>query len=94
MVCFIAPRGRAVKRARAFQSENPVPSACYHGDRPVGASMQKRSTKPIDRRTRIVNTAKTPSRPETNLVARYNPVAIRAVVAAALLAKVRQNPAK
>lgn len=41
-----------------------------------------------------MNAAKTPSRPETNLVARYNPVAIRAVVAAALLAKVRQNPAK
>lgn len=41
-----------------------------------------------------MNAAKTPSRPETNLVARYNPVAIRAVVAAALLVKVRQNPAK
>lgn len=41
-----------------------------------------------------MNAAKTPSRPDANLVALYNPVAIRAVVAAALLVKVRQNPAK
>ncbi len=34
-----------------------------------------------------MSTAKTENRPATDLAARYNPVAIRAVVAAALLAR-------
>ena len=37
-----------------------------------------------------MNTMKTNLRPETDLAARYNPVAIRAVVAAALQIKVRK----
>lgn len=41
-----------------------------------------------------MSTARIGNRPETNLVSRYNPIALRAVVAAALQAKVRGIPAK
>ena len=41
-----------------------------------------------------MNTMKTNLRPETDLASRYNPVAIRAVVAAALLIKVRKIAGK
>ena len=37
---------------------------------------------------------KTDTRPETDLASRYNPIGIRAVVAAALQIKVRQSPRK
>lgn len=41
-----------------------------------------------------MNTSKTDSRRESDLATRYNPIGIRAVVAAALLIKVRKLPGK
>lgn len=37
---------------------------------------------------------KTETRPETDLASRYNPIGIRAVIAAFLMIKVRQVPRK
>jgi hypothetical protein len=54
-----------------------------------------RQAKPAGRPKEPTMTNRKPkTRPETDLVARYNPVAIRAVVAATLLAKVRRIPVK
>jgi hypothetical protein len=41
-----------------------------------------------------MTTRKPETRPETDLAARYNPIGIRAVVAAFLMIKVRQMPKK
>ncbi|MFB9791693.1 MULTISPECIES: hypothetical protein [Shinella] len=41
-----------------------------------------------------MKTRKTDTRPETDLATRYNPIGIRAVVAAALMSKVRRAPRK
>lgn len=41
-----------------------------------------------------MKTRKTETRPESDLAARYNPIGIRAVVAAVLMTKVRQVPRK
>jgi hypothetical protein len=95
MVCFIALRARPVKRGLASASENPVVPACYRGDWPSVPSMREGAHQtgepPAERRNRTMNTG---NRPAINLVTRYNPIGIRAVVAAALQTKVRQISAK
>ena len=95
MACFIAPSRRAVKRGRAVGSEIPALSPCSRGDTEIPPRMRERrhqtaATQPANRRDTTMNTMKTNLRPETDLAARYNPVAIRAVVAAALQIKVRK----
>ena len=95
MACFIAPSRRAVKRASAVVSEIPALSPCSRGDTDMPSRMRERrhqtgATHPANRRDMTMNTMKTNLRPETDLASRYNPVAIRAVVAAALQIKVRK----
>ena len=95
MACFIALRARPVKRGLALPSENPVLPACYPGDWPSVPPMREEAHRtgspPAERRNRTMNTG---NRPAINLAARYNPIGIRAVVAAALQTKVRQTATK